>query len=211
MNHNFIENQNWRYATKKFDATKKIATADLEILKEAIRLSTSSYGLQLYKVFIIENPEIRAQLQPVSWGQSQIVDASHLFVFANYTDVQESHIDDYIENIAQTRGISIEAVKGYGDFMKNSLVGLSQEKKAIWTSKQTYLALGNLLNAAAELKIDVTPMEGFEPEKYNEILGLNALGLNASLVATVGYRHEEDATQHLAKVRKSTEELFETI
>lgn len=211
MNHNFIENQNWRYATKKFDATKKIAPADLEILKEAIRLSTSSYGLQLYKVFIIENPAIRAQLQPVSWGQSQIVDASHLFVFANYTDVQESHIDHYIENIAQTRGISIEAVKGYGDFMKNGLVGLPQEKKAIWTSKQTYLALGNLLNAAAELKIDVTPMEGFEPEKYNEILGLNALGLNASLVATVGYRHEEDATQHLAKVRKSTEELFETI
>lgn len=211
MNHNFIENQNWRYATKKFDATKKIAPADLEILKEAIRLSTSSYGLQLYKVFIIENPAVRAQLQPASWGQSQIVDASHLFVFANYTDVQESHIDHYIENIAQTRGISIEAVKGYGDFMKNGLVGLPQEKKAIWTSKQTYLALGNLLNAAAELKIDVTPMEGFEPEKYNEILGLNALGLNASLVATVGYRHEEDATQHLAKVRKSTEELFETI
>ena len=105
----------------------------------------------------------------------------------------------------------MEAVKGYGDFMKNSLIGLPQDKKAIWTSKQTYLALGNLLNAAAELKIDVTPMEGFEPEKYNEILGLNALGLNASLVATVGYRHEEDATQHLAKVRKSTEELFETI
>lgn len=211
MNHNFIENQNWRYATKKFDATKKIAPADLEILKEAIRLSTSSYGLQLYKVFIIENPAVRAQLQPASWGQSQIVDASHLFVFANYTDVQESHIDHYVENIAQTRGISMEAVKGYGDFMKNSLIGLPQDKKAIWTSKQTYLALGNLLNAAAELKIDVTPMEGFEPEKYNEILGLNALGLNASLVATVGYRHEEDATQHLAKVRKSTEELFETI
>jgi nitroreductase len=211
MNHNFIENQNWRYATKKFDATKKIAPADLEILKEAIRLSTSSYGLQLYKVFIIENPAIRAQLQPVSWGQSQIVDASHLFVFANNVDVQEEHIDHYLENIAQTRGISIEAVKGYGDFMKNSLIGLPQDKKAIWTSKQTYLALGNLLNAAAELKIDVTPMEGFEPAKYNEILGLNALGLNASLVATVGYRHEEDATQHLAKVRKSTEELFETI
>ena len=187
MKNNFIENQNWRYATKKFDATKKIAPADLEFLKEAIRLSTSSYGLQLYKVFIIENPAIRAELQPASWGQS------------------------YLETIAHTRGISMEAVNGYGDFMKNSLVGLPQEKKAIWTSKQTYLALGNLLNAAAELKIDVTPMEGFLPEKYNEILGLNALGLNASLVAAVGYRHEDDATQHLAKVRKSTEELFETI
>lgn len=95
--------------------------------------------------------------------------------------------------------------------MKSKIVPLSIENKAVWTSKQTYLALANLLNAAAELKIDVTPMEGFEPEKYNEILGLNKLGLNAALVATVGYRHEEDATQHYAKVRKPIEELFETI
>lgn len=211
MNHDFIENQNWRYATKKFDATKKISVTDLEFLKEAIRLSASSYGLQLYKIFIIENPAIRATLQPASWGQSQIVDASHLFVFAHTIDVQEAHIDDYLANIAQTRNISLEAVKGYGDFMKSNLVGLPLEKKAIWTSKQTYLALGNLLNAAAELKIDVTPIEGFLADLYNEILGLTAKGYAASVVAAVGYRHEDDATQHLAKVRKSTAELFETI
>lgn len=208
---NFIENQNWRYATKKFDATKKVSTEDLETLKKAIQLSSSSYGLQLYKVFIIENPAIRAQLQPVSWGQSQIVEASHLFVFANVVDVQENHIDNYVQNIASTRGLALEDLKGYSDFMKSKIVSLPVEQKAVWTSKQTYLALGNLLNAAAELKIDVTPMEGFEPEKYNEILGLTKLGLNASLVATVGYRHEEDATQHYAKVRKPIEELFETI
>lgn len=208
---NFIENQNWRYATKKFDATKKVSTEDLETLKKAIQLSSSSYGLQLYKVFIIENPAIRAQLQPVSWGQSQIVEASHLFVFANVVDVQENHIDNYVQNIANTRGLALEDLKGYSDFMKSKIVSLPVEQKAVWTSKQTYLALGNLLNAAAELKIDVTPMEGFEPEKYNEILGLNKLGLNAALVATVGYRHEEDATQHYAKVRKPIEELFETI
>ena len=208
---NFIENQNWRYATKKFDATKKVSTEDLETLKKAIQLSTSSYGLQLYKVFIIENPEVRAQLQPVSWGQSQIVDASHLLVFANIVNVQESHIDAYVQNIADTRGLSVEDLKGYSDFMKSKIVPLPVEQKAVWTSKQTYLALGNLLNAAAELKIDVTPMEGFEPEKYNEILGLDKLGLNASLVAAIGYRHEEDATQHYAKVRKPIEELFETI
>jgi nitroreductase len=95
--------------------------------------------------------------------------------------------------------------------MKSKLVSLPEDVKNTWTSKQTYLALGNLMNAAAELKIDVTPMEGFEPEKYNEILGLEKLGLNASLVATIGYRHEEDATQHYAKVRKSEEELFVTI
>jgi nitroreductase len=211
MNHDFIENQNWRYATKKFDATKIISVTDLEFLKEAIRLSASSYGLQLYKIFIIENPAIRATLQPASWGQSQIVDASHLFVFAHTLDVQEAHIDDYLANIAQTRNISLEAVKGYGDFMKSNLVGLPLEKKAIWTSKQTYLALGNLLSAAAELKIDVTPIEGFLPDQYNEILGLTAKGYAASVVAAVGYRHEDDATQHLAKVRKSTAELFETI
>ena len=208
---NFIENQNWRYATKKFDATKKVSTEDLETLKKAIQLSSSSYGLQLYKVFIIENPEVRAQLQPVSWGQSQIVDASHLLVFANIVNVQESHIDAYVQNIADTRGLSVEDLKGYSDFMKSKIVPLPVEQKAAWTSKQTYVALGNLLNAAAELKIDVTPMEGFEPEEYNEILGLDKLGLNASLVAAIGYRHEEDATQHYAKVRKPIEELFETI
>lgn len=208
---NFIENQKWRYATKKFDASKKITTADLETLKEAIQLSTSSYGLQLYKIFIVENPAIRAQLQPASWGQSQITEASHLFVFANFLDVQEDHIDKYIQNIATTRGVSVEDLKGYADFMKNNLISLPLEKKAIWTAKQTYLALGNLINAAAELKIDVTPMEGFDPVKYNEILGLNQLGLNAALVAPVGYRHVEDATQHDAKVRKPIQELFETI
>ena len=208
---NFIENQKWRYATKKFDATKKVTSEDLETLKNAIQLSSSSYGLQLYKVFIVENPEVRAQLQPVSWGQSQIVDASHLFVFANIIDVQDNHIDDYLENIVKTRGLNPEDVKGYGDFMKSKIISLSTAEKAIWTSKQTYLALGNLLNAAAELKIDVTPMEGFESEKYNEILGLDKLGLNATLVAPIGYRHEDDATQHLAKVRKPIEELFETI
>ena len=208
---NFIENQKWRYATKKFDASKKVSASDLETLKEAIQLSTSSYGLQLYKVFIIENPEVRAQLQPASWGQSQIIEASHLFVFANIVDVQDQHIDAYVQNFANTRALTVEDLKGYSDFMKSKIVPLPVEQKAVWTSKQTYLALGNLLNAAAELKIDVTPMEGFEPEKYNEILGFNALGLNASLVAAVGYRHEEDATQHYAKVRKPKQELFTTI
>ncbi len=207
----FIENQNWRYATKKFDVTKKISNENLEILKEAIRLSTSSYGLQPYKVLIVENPEIRAQLQPVSWGQAQITEASHLFVFANIIDVQDIHIDEYISNIANTRDLNIEDLKGYADFMKSKITPLETNKKAIWTSKQTYLALANLMNAAAELKIDVTPMEGFEPEKYNEILGLNELGLNASLVATIGYRHEEDQTQYFTKVRKSNTELFTTI
>ncbi|HQW69016.1 MAG TPA: NAD(P)H-dependent oxidoreductase [Flavobacterium sp.] len=205
---NFINDANWRYATKKFDATKKVSNEDFEILKEAIQLSASSYGLQPYKVFIIENPEIRAKIQPVAWGQTQIVDASHLVVFANITNFSDTEIDAYIKNLSETRGIPVESVQGYSDFMKSKITTLPVEERNNWTAKQTYLALGNLLNAAAEMKIDVTPMEGFEPAAVNEILGFDKLGLNASLLATIGYRHEDDATQHYAKVRKSNEELF---
>lgn len=207
----FIENQNWRYATKKFNSEKKISNSDLEILKEAIQLSSSSYGLQPYKVLIIENEEIRKQLQPASWGQSQITDASHLFVFASVTNVDAEYITRYAENMAKTRNIPFDSVKGYADFMIGNIASLTPEKQIIWAQKQAYLALGNLLNAAAELKIDVTPMEGFLPEQYNEILGLKEKGLHATLVATIGYRHEEDETQHYAKVRKPITELFETI
>ena len=205
---NFIKNANWRYATKKFDTTKKISKQDLETLKEAIRLSASSFGLQPYRVLIIENPELRAKLQPVAWGQSQIVDASQLIVFANITNFGENEIDVSIANTTKTRGLPADALKGYGDFMKSKIVALPEDVRNTWASKQTYLALGNLMNAASELKIDVTPMEGFEPAQVNEILGLGKLGLNATLLATIGYRHEEDATQHYAKVRKSNEELF---
>ena len=207
----FLENQNWRYATKKFDATKKITNEDLDTLKEAIRLSSSSYGLQPYKVIIVENPELRANIQPAAWGQSQIVEASHLIIFANETKVDDLAIDEYIKNISQTRNMPIEALAGYGDFMKSKITSLTPEEKNIWTAKQTYLALGNLLNVAAELKIDATPMEGFVPAQVNEILGLDKLGLNATLIATLGYRHDEDATQHYKKVRKSNEDLFITL
>ncbi|MFV5695214.1 NAD(P)H-dependent oxidoreductase [Flavobacterium sp. LB3P122] len=207
----FLENQNWRYATKKFDVSKKITTEDLNTLKEAIRLSSSSFGLQPYKVIIVENPELRALLQPAAWGQSQIVEASHLIIFANETNVDDTTIDSYLKNVSETRNTPIEALSGYGDFMKSKISSLETEFKNIWTAKQTYLALGNLLNAAAELKIDATPMEGFVATQVNEILGLDKLGLNATLITTLGYRHEEDATQHYKKVRKSNEELFITL
>ncbi|MEN9489136.1 MAG: hypothetical protein RL494_1401 [Bacteroidota bacterium] len=207
----FIENQNWRYATKKFDTTKKVSPQDLETLKEAIRLSSSSYGLQLYKIILVENTTIREKLQPASWGQTQIVDASHLIVFANQTHIGNPEIDSYLKNVSQTRNMPIDALSGYGDFMKSKINSLPEEAKNVWTAKQTYLALGNLLNAAAELKIDVTPMEGFDAKEYNEILGLDKLNLNAAVVAAVGYRHEEDATQHYKKVRKSNADLFITI
>lgn len=206
-----IEHRTWRYATKKFDATKKVSEQDLETLLEATRLSASSYGLQPYHVFVISDREVREQLKPASWGQSQITDASHLIVFANTKDFGEELVDDYLANVSETRNIPSEGLKGYSDFMKSKLMDLPEELKNQWTAKQAYIAFGNLMQAAAELKIDTCPMEGFEPEKYNEILGLDEKNLNAAVVLAIGYRSEEDATQHLPKVRKSKEELFTLI
>ncbi|PIF71649.1 NAD(P)H-dependent oxidoreductase [Flavobacterium sp. 2] len=206
-----LENLNWRYATKKFDATKKISAADLNTLKEAVRLAASSYGLQPFKVVLVENPEIREKLKAAAWGQTQITDASNLFVFANDLNAGPESVAAYIKNISETRGLPTEALGGFADMMNGVISNLSQEAKNIWTSKQTYIALGTLLAAAAELKIDATPMEGFNPAQFNEILGFDNLGLNAAVIATVGYRHDEDEAQHYKKVRKSQEELFITI
>ena len=206
-----LDNLNWRYATKKFDATKKISADDLNTLKEAVRLAASSYGLQPFKVVLVENPEIREQLKTAAYGQTQITDASHLFVFANDLNAGPESVAAYIKNISETRGLPTEALGGFADMMNGVISNLSQEAKNIWTSKQTYIALGTLLAAAAELKIDATPMEGFNPVQFNEILGFGKLGLNAAVIATVGYRHDEDEAQHYKKVRKSQEELFISI
>ncbi len=203
-----LENRNWRYATKKFDTTKKISKEELELLLEATRMSASSYGLQPYHVYVITDPNIREQLKPVSWGQPQITEASHLIVFANEIDFGEELVDDYLKNVSETRNIPSETLKGYGDFAKSKLIDLPQKTKEEWSAKQVYLALGNLMQAAAELKIDTCPMEGFEAEAYNKILNLEGEKLNASIVLPIGYRSEEDATQHLPKVRKSNQELF---
>jgi nitroreductase len=206
-----LDNLNWRYATKKYDAAKKISTADLNTLKEAVRLSASSYGLQPYKVVIVENPELREQLKGAAYGQTQITDASHLFIFANDLNLDAKSVEAYINNISETRGVPAEALGGFSDMMNGVIGSLSNDAKNNWTAKQTYIALGNLLSAAAELRIDATPMEGFNPTAFNEILGFDKLGLNASVIATIGYRHEEDEAQHYKKVRKSQEDLFITL
>ncbi len=203
-----LEHLNWRYATKKFDAGKKLSENELEYLMEAIRLSPSSYGLQLYKVLIVENAQVREQLKPVSWGQQQITDCSHLFVFCNYTDATPEHVDAYIDLVAAERGIAKESLTGYGDFMQSKINEKSEAEKKNWLERQPYIALMNLLTACAELGIDACPMEGFEPEEYNRILHLDKQGLNACVIAPVGFRHAEDHTQHAEKIRKPVKELF---
>lgn len=208
---NLIDNLKWRYATKVFDPYKQVSKADLEKLKEAVRLSVSSYGLQLYQVLIIENREVRQALKKASWDQSQITDASHLFVFCNFTRNYKRGVDDYIQLIVKTQEIDSSKVTPYGETIKTQIDSQSTEQKLVWVEKQTYLAIANLLTACAELKIDACPMEGFDSDEYNRILGLTEQGLNAAIIAPVGYRSEKDQTQFRKKVRKSSETLFQTI
>jgi nitroreductase len=207
----FIEDQKWRYATKKFDATKKVSNEDLEKLKEAINLAATSYGLQLFKVLIVENKLKRDLLQPASWGQSQVTEASHLMVFCNFNELTEAHLNHYASLKATANDIPVENLKGYMDFIQNTLSTRTPDEINNWTAKQAYIALSNVISAAAELKIDTCPMEGFDAAKYDEILGLTEKGLTAAVVCPIGYRAEEDDTQHAPKVRKSVEDLFEVV
>ena len=211
MEHSIIENLNWRYATKKFNPEKKIAKSDLDILKESVRLSASSYGLQPYQVILLENEDLREQVKAVAWNQAQITEASDVLIFANITDPGTTEVQDYISNMATVREIPEVSLKGFADMMNNAVGNLTPEAKENWTAKQTYIALGTLLSAAADLKIDATPMEGFDRDAVNKILDLPEKGLSATLIVTLGYRHENDVTQHLKKVRKSNEELFITL
>ncbi|AXT62662.1 NAD(P)H-dependent oxidoreductase [Aquimarina sp. AD10] len=206
-----IENLKWRYATKKYDSSKKVNDEDLQKIKEAIQLSASSYGLQLFKVLIINDKTVREKLKPVSWGQSQITDASHLMVFCNYNKVTDDDVETYINLKAEVQDLPISSLEGAADFMKAKMKEKSAEEKISWTARQTYIALSNALNACAELKLDSTPIEGFDPEAYSELLKLKEKGLSASVVMAIGYRSEDDATQHAKKVRKPLKALFETL
>lgn len=203
-----IDNLEWRYATKKFNTDQKVSEHDLIQIRKVIQLSASSYGLQLYKVLVIEDNALRAQLKLISYGQNQITEASHLMVFCNYSTVTEKHIDEYIELKSQVEQVDIRDLKNYSDMIKADVSNKSQIETDQWTTNQTYLALGNLLNACAALKIDACPMEGFENQKYNELLNLSEKGLNAAVIATIGYRSEEDVSQHSKKVRKPIDRLF---
>jgi nitroreductase len=201
----------WRYAVKKFDPAKKLSAAQLEKLMAATRLSASSYGLQPYKLLVVENPAVREQLKLASNNQSQITDASQLIVFARYTDLNEIHVDDYMNNIAETRNIAPEQLAGFSGIMKGTVNRLGAEGTAVWSSKQAYLALGTLLTAAAVENVDACPMEGFDVAKYDEILGLKDRGLTTVVIAGLGFRAADDAMQHAKKVRKPIAELVETI
>lgn len=203
----FLQALNWRYATKSFDATKKIPAETLELLLEALRLAPSSYGLQPWKFVVVENAELREKLKVVSWNQGQITDASALIVLCRKEPFGEADVEAYVQDTAKTRGEAVENLEGYKQMMLGSVKGRDEAAMAVWTSKQVYLALGVLLSAAAVNGIDTCPMEGFDAAQYDEILGLKEKGLRSVVLCPVGYRSETDKYATAKKVRFAQADL----
>lgn len=202
---------NWRYATKKFDPSRRVSDADFKIITESVRLAPSSFGLQPFRLLNITRPEHREKLVAASWGQTQVKDASHLFVFATLTTLDETYVDRFIDLICRTRNTNTEPLKGYANMMKGFLQGLSPERLRDWACKQAYIAAGFLMETAALIKIDTCPMEGFDPKQYDSILGLGKLGLSAALAMPVGYRAATDHHAEATKVRIPAGDMLLTI
>lgn len=207
-----VENQlNWRYATKVFDATKKISDTDWQTLEKTLVLCPSSFGLQPWKFLIVTDTETKSRLRPATWNQSQVVDASHVVVFATRKDLNIEDIDRFISRTAEVRGTAIEALAGF----RKMLVGTMMNNPAInvndWAGRQAYIAIGFFMAAAAMLGIDVCPIEGFEPLKYDDILGLTPLGYTSCVVAAAGYRSTNDKYANLPKVRYRIEDVVTRI
>jgi nitroreductase len=204
-----LDTLNWRYATKMFDSTKKIPTDTWSALEQSLVLAPSSFGLEPWKFFVVDDAAVRAKLLEASWKQSQVVDASHLVVLAIKTGINEADIDRSIARTSEVRNVPIESLEGYGNVIKGFMKGVSNVDS--WSTKQTYIALGQLMVSAAMLGIDTCPIEGFMPDKYDEILGLPTMGYKSVVVCAAGYRSEEDKYAHLPKVRFPLEDKVQHI
>lgn len=191
----------WRYAVKKFDADKRIPAPTWAALEESLVLSSSSYGLQPWKFFVVETPATRERLVPHSWGQRQVAEASHLVVFALKADVGAADAERLALRTAEVRGVPVAATDGYRKMVANALASKPRPEVDVWMTHQVYIALGHFLTAAAMLGVDTCPMEGFVSAEYDEILGLPALGYRSVVLAAAGYRAADDRSAGQPKVR----------
>lgn len=207
-----VEQQNWRYAVKKFDPNKKISEENWQALEESLVLTPSSYGLQPWKFLMVQNTEIRKLLTAASWNQTQVADCSHYVVFAFKKKIDEAHIQKFLERTAEIRGIAVSTLDGLKKMLHGDLIhGPRSQVIDTWASRQTYIALGNLMTSAAMLGIDTCPMEGLDPAKYDEILGLVGSGYTTACACAVGYRSAEDKYANAKKVRFAASEMIQKI
>ena len=203
---NIHEALDWRYAVREF-SPEKLDNQVVEELIEATRKSASSYGLQPYQLVVIESESVRRVLLPHSFGQQKVLDCSHLVVLAAHTDVGDHTVDRYIEQYMKVRGVPYEDIAGYARHMKEAVGSRTDQEKREWAHQQAYIALGTLLTVAAALRIDSCPMTGFEHGAYDEVLGLNEMGLESSAIVALGHRSPADEHARLPKVRFDDEDM----
>ena len=203
-----IEALQWRYATKKFDKNKILPKEKIDILKNAFNLTATSYGLQPIKLVLVQNKDLQHKLMEFSWGQKQISTASHVLIFCIEKNIDKKFIETYFEREKEIRSTPDEIIAPYKEFLLKDFDRKPEEEIKIWALNQAYLALGTLLTVCATEKIDSCPMEGFSPEKYNELLNLKERNLESVLVLPVGYRAADDMFSSLKKVRKPLSEVI---
>lgn len=204
-----IDTLNWRYATKKMDASKSVPEEKVNRILEAIRLSASSSGLQPYQVIVVKNKALREQIVPHAWNQQQIVDGSHLLVFAAWDNYTKQRINTMFDLVNEERGFTNEGWEAYRQKILAAYPPRPAEVNYEHAARQAYIGLGTALIAAAEEGVDSTPMEGFDPEKVDEILGLKEKGLRSVILLPLGYRQEEgDWLVNLKKVRRTSSEFI---
>lgn len=202
----------WRYATKVFDPAKKIPADVWGALEKTLVLTPTSYGLQPYEFLIVQDAAKRAALLPHSWGQKQVVDCSHYVVFTARTEMTEADVTRLISRISQVRGVPAESLNFYRDMMMSDIVkGPRSQAAHEWAARQCYIALGELMTAAALLGVDACPMEGINPAAYDQILGLGGNGYKTVVALALGYRGADDKYAALAKVRYSAAELIRVV
>jgi nitroreductase/dihydropteridine reductase len=193
-----IKNLKWRYAVKKY-SDELVSEDKIDQIIEAINLSASSCGIQPYRLFIITNPEVRQRLVVRSFN-AQIQASSHLLVFAGLNKITSEYIADYVMMMEQQRNLESGALTGLKDMLIAYFLPQTPEQNATWSDKQAYIGLGTALVAAAELKVDATPMEGFDAKVFDDVLGLSEKGLHASVIISFGYR--DAANDYLALMPK---------
>lgn len=206
-----IKQLEWRYATKKFNATKTLPEFKLNVLKQAFNLTATSFGLQTIKLVVIQDKKIREQLVSASYNQKQVLQASHLFVICIQNDILESDVTNYYTNVKNIRKTPEKILQPFKDNLIKSMQNKTVAERQQWSKNQSYIALGNLMTVCAMEEIDACPMEGFVPAMYNDILKLNEKGLQAVLLLPVGYRDEDDMFSTLKKIRKPLEEAIITL
>ncbi|GAB2675039.1 NAD(P)H-dependent oxidoreductase [Aliiglaciecola aliphaticivorans] len=209
---NLVEKLNWRYATKKMDATKAVADEKVERILEAIRLTATSSGLQPYEVIVVKNQDLRDQIVPLAYNQAQISDCSHLLVFAAWDNYTEERINHMFDLVNAERGVINEGWENYRKMLLATYPPREPEINFQHAARQAYIGLGTALVAAAEEGVDSTPMEGFVPEKLDELLGLSERGLRSVVILPLGYRAEEgDWLKNLKKIRRPKEDFVTQI